>query len=88
MARVGVATNAELAVTMLGVVGFLGFLLTARMDDVNASPFDVLAFVWFITFGIIRLCLPRLLSKLRRQDESPSLRMSSSWTGRGENRKT
>jgi predicted MFS family arabinose efflux permease len=54
---------ADLAVTVLGVAGFLGFLLAGRMDDANASPFDVFAFVWFFTFGGIKCCLPWLLSK-------------------------
>jgi len=55
---------ADLAVTVLGVAGFLGFLLAARMDDANASPFDVFAFAWFFIFGGIKACLPWLL--LRR----------------------
>lgn len=33
------------------------------MHDANASPFDVFAFVSFIMFGGIKVCLPRLLSK-------------------------
>jgi hypothetical protein len=55
--------NGGLAVTVLGIAGFLGFLLTGQMDDANASPFDVFAFVWFFTFGGIKLCLPWLLSR-------------------------
>jgi hypothetical protein len=62
-ARARPAAMADLAVTVLGVAGFLGFLLAARMDDAIASPFDVFAFVWFFTFGGIKLCLPWLLSK-------------------------
>jgi hypothetical protein len=31
--------------------------------DVNASPFDVFAFVGFFTFGGIKFCLPWLLWK-------------------------
>jgi hypothetical protein len=31
-------------VTLLGVVGFLGFLIAARMDHANASPFDAMAY--------------------------------------------
>jgi xanthine/uracil permease len=54
---------ADFAVTVLGVVGFLGFLLAGRMDDANVSPFDVFAFVWFFTFGGIKFCLPSLLSR-------------------------
>jgi hypothetical protein len=62
-ARARTAAMADLAVTVLGIAGFLGFLLTGRMDDANASPFDVFAFVWFFTFGGIKLCLPWLLSR-------------------------
>jgi hypothetical protein len=62
-ARARTAATADLAVTVLGVAGFLGFLLAARMDDANASPFDVMAFVWFFTFGAIKVFLPWLLSK-------------------------
>jgi predicted MFS family arabinose efflux permease len=54
---------ANLAVTVLGVAGFLGFLLAARMDDANASPFDFFAFAWFFIFLAIKACLPWLLSK-------------------------
>jgi hypothetical protein len=54
---------ADFVVTVLGVAGFIGFLLAGRMDDVNASPFDVFAFVWFFTFGGIKFCLPWLLWK-------------------------
>jgi hypothetical protein len=57
------AAMADLAVTVLGVAGFLGFLLAARMDDANASPFDVSAFAWFFVFGAFKACLPWLLSK-------------------------
>jgi predicted MFS family arabinose efflux permease len=57
------ASTADLAVTVLGVMGLLGFLLAGRMDDANASPFDILAFVWFFTFGVIKLSLPWLLLK-------------------------
>jgi hypothetical protein len=54
---------ADFAVTALGVAGLLGFLLVGRMDDANASPFDVFAFVWFFMFGGIKFFLPWLLSK-------------------------
>ena len=62
-ARARTAAMADFAVTVLGVAGFLGFLLAGRMDDANASPFDVFAFVWFFAFGGIKFCLPWLLSK-------------------------
>jgi predicted MFS family arabinose efflux permease len=65
---------ANLAVTVLGVAGFLGFLVAARMDDANSSPFDVLAFAWFFIFGAIKACLPWLLSK-----RSASRRASGDW---------
>jgi hypothetical protein len=62
--RARTASIADLAVTALGIAGFLGFLLAARMDnDRNASPFDIFAFVWFFTFGGIKIYLPRLLSR-------------------------
>lgn len=57
------SATAHLAVTLLGVAGFLGFLLAARMDDANASPFDVFAFAWFFTFGTIKFCLPWMLAR-------------------------
>jgi hypothetical protein len=62
---------ADPAVTALGVVGFLGFLIAGRMDDANASPFDIFAFVWFFTFGGIKLSLPWLL---KRAAAGPSTR--------------
>jgi hypothetical protein len=65
---------ADLAVTVLGVAGFLGFLLAARMDDANASPFDVFAFAWFFIFGVIKACLTGILSK-----RSASRRASGAW---------
>jgi hypothetical protein len=51
----------DLAVTLLGVVGFLGFLAAARMND--SFPFDVVAMVWFATFGAVKVGLPLLLEK-------------------------
>jgi hypothetical protein len=50
-------------VTVLGVAGLLGFLMAGRMDDPNASPIDIFAFVWFFTFGGIKLSLPWLLKQ-------------------------
>jgi hypothetical protein len=66
--------TADLAVTVLGVAGFLGFLEVARMDDANASPFDVFAFLWFFVFCVIKAFLPWLLSKRR-----VSRRTSGDW---------
>jgi hypothetical protein len=74
---------ADFAVTVLGVAGFLGFLLAGRMDDANASPFDVFAFVWFFTFGGIKFCLPSLLARrARKRDSGPRAAGSvlGSWT--------
>jgi hypothetical protein len=65
---------ADLAVTVLGVAGFLGFLLAARMDGANASPFDVFAFIWFFIFGVIKACLSGILSK-----RSAPRRASGAW---------
>jgi len=62
-ARERTAAVADFVVTVLGVAGLLGFLLVGRMDNANASPFDVFAFVWFFTFGGIKFFLPWLLSK-------------------------
>jgi hypothetical protein len=73
-ARARTAATADLAVTVLGAAGFLGFLLAARMNDANASPFDAVAFTWFFTFGVIKLCLPWLLSK-----RAAAKRISSRW---------
>ncbi len=58
---------ADSAVTMLGVVGFLGLLAAARLSDANAPPFDVFALVWFFIFGAIKLFLPWLLRVGRRK---------------------
>ena len=68
------ASMAELAVTVLGVAGLLGFLMAGRMDDANASPFDIFAFVWFFTFGGIKLSLPWLLKRAaaRRSVSGPT----------------
>ena len=66
--------TANSAVTVLGVAGFLGFLLAARMDDANASPFDFFAFAWFFIFLAIKTCLPWLLSK-----RPASRRASGDW---------
>lgn len=58
------AAPADLAVTVLGVAGLLGFLMAGRMDGgPDASPFDIFAFVWFFTFGGIKLSLPWLLKR-------------------------
>ena len=51
----------DLTVTLLGVVGFLGFLAAARMNE--SFPFDVAAMVWFATFGAIKVGLPLLLER-------------------------
>jgi predicted MFS family arabinose efflux permease len=64
-ARMRKTVAADLAVTVLGVAGFLGFLLAGRMDNAHASPFDAFGFVWFFAFALIKLCLPWLLSKRR-----------------------
>jgi hypothetical protein len=57
------AETADLCVTLLGVVGFLGFLAAARMNEAGSAPFDVIALVWFATFGAIKIGLPWLLAK-------------------------
>ena len=74
-ARECTGAMADLTVTVLGVAGFLGFLLTARMDDANASSFDVFAFAWFFIFGAIKACLPWILSR-----RSASRRASGDWS--------
>jgi hypothetical protein len=68
------ASMAELAVTVLGVAGLVGFLMAGRMDDANASPFDIFAFAWFFTFGGIKLSLPWLLKRVatRRSKSAPT----------------
>jgi hypothetical protein len=68
------AAVAELAVTVLGVAGLLGFLMAGRMDDANASPFDIFALVWFFTFAGIKLSLPWLLKRAaaRRSVSEPA----------------
>jgi hypothetical protein len=70
-ARSRSAIAADLAVTVMGVGGFLGFLVAARMDDANASPFDGMAYAWLFGFLMLKLCLPwfrskRIASKRRR----------------------
>jgi hypothetical protein len=77
-ARSRSAMAADLAVTIMGVGGFLGFLVTARMDDANASPFDVMGYAWFFGFLVLKLCLPwfrskRIASKRKRSDNRASL---------------
>ena len=62
-ARKQFALDAELAVTVLGVAGFLGFLVAARMDNASSSPFDYMAYAWLFAFGAIKFCLPLMLSK-------------------------
>jgi hypothetical protein len=62
-ARKRFALNADMAVTVLGVVGFLGFLVAARMESANSSPYDYMAYAWFFAFGVIKFCLPWMLSK-------------------------
>jgi hypothetical protein len=64
-ARMRRSAAADLAVSVLGVAGSLGFLMTGRMEDANASAFEVFAFVWFFAFAAIKLSLPWLLSKRR-----------------------
>ena len=60
------------AVTVLGVVGFLGFLVAARRDDANASPFDAMPYAWFFAFLVLKMCLPwfrpRRATSARGQD--------------------
>jgi hypothetical protein len=53
--------TAELTITVLGVVGMLGYFLAGRLDDLHSSPFDVFALVWFLTFGVIKASLPLLI---------------------------
>jgi hypothetical protein len=75
------ALAADLAVTVAGVVGFLGFLFAARMDDTGAWPFDVLAIAWPFTFGALKLGLPWLLSKralVKRRMPARSARIGDS----------
>jgi hypothetical protein len=72
--RMRAASGADLAVTVLGVTGLLGFLMAGRMDDANASPFDIFAFVWFFTFGGIKLSLPWLLKRAAARRSVPTER--------------
>jgi hypothetical protein len=77
-ARSRSAMAADLAVTEMGVGGFLGFLVAARMDDANTSPFDIMAYAWFFGFLVLKLCLPwfgskRIASKRKRSSDSASL---------------
>jgi hypothetical protein len=52
--------TADLTITVLGVVGMLGYFLAGRLDDLHSSPFDVFALVWFFTFAVIKASLPLL----------------------------
>ena len=56
----------DVGVTLLGIVGFLGFLAAARMNEADGAPFDTLALVWFAVFGAIKIDLPRLLANRDR----------------------
>jgi hypothetical protein len=69
--RMRAASGADLVVTVLGVAGLLGFLMAGRMDDANASPYDIFAFVWFFTFGGIKLSLPWLLKRAAARRSLP-----------------
>jgi predicted MFS family arabinose efflux permease len=62
-ARSQAAALADSMLTVLGVAGFLGFLVTARMDDANASPFDAMAYAWFFVFLVLKMCLPWFRSR-------------------------
>lgn len=53
----------DMTITVLGVVGFLGFLVAARRDDANASPFDAMAYAWFFAFLVLKMCLPWFRSR-------------------------
>jgi len=66
------AAMADLAVTVLGVAGLLGFLMAGRMDDANASPFDIFAFSWFFAFAAIKLSLPWLLKQAAARRPAPT----------------
>jgi hypothetical protein len=70
--RMRAAAGADLAVTVLGVAGLLGFLMAGRMDDASGSPFDIFAFVWFFTFGGIKLSLPWLLKRAATRRSVPT----------------
>ena len=70
-AKARTASTADAVVTLMGVAGFLGFLLAARMDDVIASPDGVFAFVWFFIFGGIKVCVPWLMSRRAMPDQAP-----------------
>jgi hypothetical protein len=76
--RIWTASTAELVVTVLGVAGLLGFLMAGRMDDPNASPFDIFAFVWFFTFGGIKLSLPWLLEASSSDTSVPTADLRAS----------
>jgi hypothetical protein len=80
-ARARTASIADWAVTLLGVAGVLGFVLAARIDDENALSYDVFAFIWFFTFGCIKLSLPRLLSKWNAAKSGGSLGMTDASVG-------
>ena len=73
------ASGADLAVTVSGVSGLLGFLMAGRRDDANASPFDIFTFIWFFAFGGIKLSLPWLLKRAaaRRTVPTTKLRLSA-----------
>jgi hypothetical protein len=53
--RVHKIEAAHLAVTFLGVVGFLALLAAARASD--NSSFEIAAIVWFAVFGVIKVSL-------------------------------
>jgi hypothetical protein len=47
----------RLLVTLIGAVGFLGWLLAARFFPALATPFRCLAMVWFFGFGAARVLM-------------------------------
>ena len=78
-ARRRAALAADLAVTVLGVAGLLGFLVAARMDESQSFALGVLAFVWFFSFAALKLGLPWFLA---RRAARASAGRSGSWAGR------
>lgn len=77
-ARSRAALVADLAVTVIGVMGFLGFLAAARLDDAHASMLDVMAFIWFAILGTVKLCLPRMLFRRAVPIETGQTKRSAS----------
>jgi hypothetical protein len=60
------ARLAAAGVQIVGVLGFLGFLLASRFAPDLEPLLQILAFLWFFAVGALWLVLPSLARRRRR----------------------